>query len=56
MTMAEKARALDAQIEDAGGLAELWLQRQREARDRGERYYTRLIEPDTDRAVAELND
>ena len=56
MTLLEKARELDTQIEAAGGLAAFWLQRQREARERGEHFYTRLIEPDTDRVVAELND
>jgi len=54
MTLAEKARALDAEIEAGGGLAEFWLQRQREARERGERCHTRLADPVTDEVLAEL--
>ena len=56
MTLAEKAKALDTRIEAAGGLAAFWLQRQREARDRGKPYYTRLVDPVTDEVIAELTD
>ena len=53
-SMVEKAPALDAEIEAAGGLAEFWLQRQRDALARGERYYQRLVDPVTDEVIAEL--
>ena len=56
MTFIEKAKALDAQIEAAGGLAAFWLRQQRQARDRGERYYTRLVDPDTGCVVAQLEE
>ncbi len=56
VTLVEKAKMLDAQIRAAGGIAALWLQRQREARDRGERYYTRLVAPATDEVIAKLTD
>ena len=55
-SLVEKARALDAEIEAAGGLAEFWLQRQRDARTRGDRYYTRLVDPVNDEVIAELED
>jgi hypothetical protein len=55
-SMVEKARALDAEVEAAGGLQSFWLRRQRDARARGDRYYTRLVDPLTDEVVAELED
>ena len=56
VTLLETAKMLDTQIEASGGLSAFWLQRQREARDRGERYYTRLVDPTTDEVIAELTD
>ena len=56
VALMEKAKMLDAAIEAAGGLAAFWLRRQHEARDRGERYYTRLVDPATDEVIAELTD
>ncbi len=56
MTFIEKAKALDAEIEAAGGLAGFWLRQQRQALDRGEPYYTRLVDPTTDEVIAELTD
>ncbi len=53
-SIVEKARALDAEIEAAGGLAAFWLQRQRDARARGDRYYRRLVVPVTDEVIAKL--
>ncbi len=53
-SIGEKAKALDAKIEAAGGLAEFWLERQRDARARGESYYRRLVDPVTDEVIAEL--
>ncbi len=55
-SIVEKARALDAEIEAAGGLQSFWLQRQRDARVRGDRYYRRLVDPVTDEVLAELED
>ena len=52
----EKARALDAEIEAAGGLQSFWLQRQRDARACGVRYYRRLVDPVTNEVLAELED
>ena len=55
-SLVEKARALDAEIEAAGGLQSFWLQRQRDARARGDRYYTRLVDPVTAEVLAKLED
>ena len=52
MTLVEKAKALDAQIAAAGGLGPFWIADQHARRDRGESYYTRLIDPATGEVVA----
>ena len=56
MTLVEKAKQLDAEIEAAGGLAAFWVRRQKANRTRGEPYYTRLVDPATDTVVAEWDD
>jgi len=56
MTLVEKARALDAQIAAAGGLGPFWIAHEKAKRDRGEPYYTRLVDPATDEIVAEWDD
>ena len=56
MTLVEKARALDAQIEAAGGLGPFWIEDQKARRDRGEPYYARLVDPATGELIAEWND
>ena len=52
MTPVEKAKALDTQIAAADGLGPFWIADQQARRDRGESYYTRLIDPATGEAVA----
>ncbi len=56
MTLVEKAKTLDAEIAAAGGLAAFWVRVQRAKRERGETYYTRLVDPATDEVVAEFRD
>jgi len=56
MTMVDKAKALDVKIEAAGGLGPFWIADQKGRRERGETYYTHLIDPATDEVVAEFKD
>ena len=52
MTLVDTAKALDAQIAAAGGLARFWIAEQQVRRDRGETYYTHLTDAGTGEVVA----
>ena len=53
-SMLDKARKLDAEIAEAGGLAAHFIRENTRLRAGGKPYYTRLIDPVTDRVIAEL--
>ena len=53
-SMLDKARKLDAEIAAAGGLAAHFVRENTRLRPEGKPHYTRLIDPVTERVIAEL--
>lgn len=54
MSAIETAKALDAKIAAAGGLAAYWTAEQAKAKAAGKRSYSRLIDPVSGKVVAEV--
>ena len=53
-SLVEIAKALDREIERAGGIATYWIAIQERKRAQGRPHYTRLIDPVTGEIVAEV--